>query len=134
MSLIVCPECKSEVSNQAKACQKCGFPRPGGRATWDRLVVDRLHRAISSSPLAYKYKQFERKHYYIGKLVQGLPFGLVIGAAPVAINFPHALLSEKIIVVIVMWALGFALGLVLRIIGELPEKKENEVRGMNDCS
>ena len=26
MSLIICPECKKEVSNMAKICPNCGFP------------------------------------------------------------------------------------------------------------
>ena len=29
MALIICPECKSEVSDQANACIKCGFPLQG---------------------------------------------------------------------------------------------------------
>lgn len=33
MALVICPECKGEVSDQAKACPKCGYPISRGKTS-----------------------------------------------------------------------------------------------------
>jgi len=45
MALIKCPECQSEVSDQAPTCPKCGFPfkkEPSSSGGVQRVVVDQV--------------------------------------------------------------------------------------------
>lgn len=65
MSLIQCPECEREVSDQAASCPHCGYPLRGARDLWrvqlfspNRLEsIDKFARYVRSvSPVEWKRK------------------------------------------------------------------------------
>ncbi len=104
MALIKCPECQSEVSDQAPTCPKCGFPfkkESSSPETVQRVVVDRVKNVELTSK---KWKRMELQSALM--FVGGVTLGYVGFALAMLI---HPFNSMTVI--------AMAVGSILAIIG-----------------
>jgi len=115
MPLIICPECKHEVSSQAKACPLCGCPKPGGQTTSRLFDLVRQVLAIAS-PWVYKAKAFIRQHPFFRRFVMAMVLVGVAGIGSVA----KMDLTSRIVII----ATGLALLIGIIILEKLPEDED----------
>ena len=69
MALILCPECKKEISSQATACPHCGLPSPAAvkPSTCNAHTALMQYEAWLSEVTGYKNEAIEAKARYVAK-------------------------------------------------------------------
>jgi len=80
MALIICPDCRKEISDRAKACPNCGCPVAGGEsATPEDMDNQAKCPNCGSSQISAQKEGFDTKTACCSAFLVG-PFGILCGA------------------------------------------------------
>jgi hypothetical protein len=116
VALIQCSECKTEISEKAEKCPKCGFPIPKWRSQ-NRFLKGFMIGGILETPLGFLFGWFSKSNVMI------FPFSIFVIAVIVFIVVTFIFLKKYrfsgmfgfIFSGIVSWLIGFFVALFINI-------------------
>lgn len=112
MALVICPECRNEVSDKALACPRCGLPAPGqatarteSRTAPHANIGEPLNSTVQDAPRAKTFEKAKTWAYWAGG------FGVVVGIGAGAKGGGIVLgLIAGVMIAAPLAAIGFLLG------------------------